>query len=276
MASREGGRKGCSIQGAGPSSAAAEKVHRAANKRFLNFILRSQASFLGGGNLPNSCEARWVYYDFSQLSAHNAYKLLVSTIVPRPIAWIVSQNAQGQLNCAPFSFFNVMAGDPPTMVVGIGSREQGGPKDSLRNILETGEFVVHLVNEEMARSMNVTATPFAYGVSEVEKAGLSTAPSLQVKPPRLAASPVAFECQLIQTVPISESNTIVIARALACHIEERYLLDAEKCYVNTPELKLIGRMHGAGWYATTQELFQMDRYTVDQWESSQESSSSSG
>lgn len=207
-----------------------------------------------------------MHYDFSQLSARDAYKLVVSTIVPRPIAWIVSQNTQGVLNCAPFSFFNAMAGDPPTLVIGIGSREGGGPKDSLRNIQETGQFVVNLVNQEMARSMNVTATPFAYGVSEVEKAGLTTAASLKIKPPRLAASPVAFECELIQTVAASETNTIVIARALACHIEDRYMLDTEKCYVNTPELKLIGRMHGAGWYTSTQELFQMDRYTVADWE----------
>lgn len=223
---------------------------------------------MGGGNLPNDCEASWVHYDFSQISGRNAYKLVVSTIVPRPIAWIVSQSQQGQLNAAPFSFFNVMAGDPPTLVVGIGSRDEGGPKDSLRNIQATGQFVINLVNEEMAGAMNVTATPFAYGVSELEKADLATAPSLKVKPPRLATSPVAFECELIQTVPVSETNTIVIARALACHIQDRYLLDAEKCYVNTPELKLIGRMHGAGWYTRTHELFQMDRFSVAQWESS--------
>lgn len=211
-------------------------------------------------------------YDLSQMTGRNAYKLLVSTIVPRPIAWIVSQNAQEQINAAPFSFFNAMAGDPPTVVVGIGSREEGGPKDSLRNIQETGQFVINLVNEEMAQQMNVTATPFAYGVNELEKAGLSTVPSTQVKPPRLAASPVSFECELVQTVPVSESNTIVIARALVCHIEDRYLLDAEKCYVNTPELKLIGRMHGAGWYSKTRELFQIDRYTVAEWEAQSSSS----
>ena len=144
----------------------------------LNFILRSQASVPRGGNLPKGCEADSMHYDFSKLSGRNAYKLVVSTVVPRPIAWIVSQNALGQLNAAPFSFFNAMAGDPPTLVVGIGSRDEGGPKDSLRNIRETGQFVINLVNEEMARSMNVTATPFACGVNELEKAGLSSQPSL--------------------------------------------------------------------------------------------------
>lgn len=210
-----------------------------------------------------------MHYDFSQLSGRNAYKLLVSTIVPRPIAWIVSQNAQGQVNAAPFSFFNAMAGDPPTLVIGIGSRDEGGPKDTLRNIQETGQFVINLVNQEMAQAMNVTATPFASGVNELEKAGLNSLPSLQVKPPRIATSPVAFECELVQTVLLSDTNTLVIARALACHIDDRYLLDADKCYVNTPELKLIGRMHGAGWYTNTQDLFQVDRFTVAQWEASQ-------
>lgn len=210
-----------------------------------------------------------MHYDFSQLSGRNAYKLLVSTIVPRPIAWIVSQNAQGQVNAAPFSFFNAMADDPPTLVIGIGSRDEGGPKDTLRNIQETGQFVINLVNQEMAQAMNVTATPFACGVNELEKAGLNSLPSLQVKPPRIATSPVAFECELVQTVLLSDTNTLVIARALACHIDDRYLLDAAKCYVNTPELKLIGRMHGAGWYTNTQDLFQVDRFTVAQWEASQ-------
>lgn len=205
-------------------------------------------------------------YDFSQISARNAYKLVVSTIVPRPIAWIVTQNSDGQLNAAPFSFFNAMAGDPPTLVVGIGSREEGGPKDTLRNIQKTRQFVINLVNEEMARAMNVTATPFEYGVNELEKAGLSSQPSLKVTPPRIAESPVSFECELVQIVPVSDTNTIVIARGLACHIQDRYLLDADKCYVNTPELKLIGRMHGAGWYSKTDELFQMERYTVAEWE----------
>ncbi|MBN9416118.1 MAG: flavin reductase family protein [Candidatus Eremiobacteraeota bacterium] len=205
-------------------------------------------------------------YDFSQITGRDAYKLVVSTIVPRPIAWVTSQNTQGQLNVAPFSFFNAMAGDPPTLVLGIGSREEGGPKDTLRNILETGQFVVNLVNEELAKQMNITATPFSYGVSEAEKAALATTPSSQVRPPRLAASPVSFECELSQTVAVSETSTIVIARALACHIDDRYMLNAEKYYVNTPELKLVGRIHGAGWYTTTHELFQMERYTVAQWE----------
>ena len=208
-----------------------------------------------------------MHYDFAQMSAKDSYKLVVSTIVPRPIAWVVSQDGEGHLNAAPYSFFNAISGTPPVLVLGIGSRDEGGHKDTLRNILQTRQFVINLVNQDLARQMNVTATAFAYGVNELEKAGVRTTPSVHVSPPRIAASTVAFECELMQSIPLSETNTLVIGRALACHIEDRYMLDTEKCYVNTPELKLVGRMHGAGWYTSTQELFQIDRYTVEQFES---------
>lgn len=210
-------------------------------------------------------------YDFTQLSAKDTYKLVVSTIVPRPIAWVTSQNAAGLVNAAPFSFFNAMSGQPPILVLGIGQREEGGPKDTLRNIQETGQFVINLVNEKLARAMNVTATPFAYGINELEQAELRTAPCQMVKPPRILDSPVAFECERLQTIDVCEANTIVIGRALAMHIQDEYLLDPDKHYVNTPALELVGRMHGAGWYTKTHELFQIDRYTVESWEASRES-----
>ncbi len=215
-----------------------------------------------------------MFYDFADLAPKDTYKLVVSTVVPRPIAWVTSQSSQGALNAAPYSFFNAMSGQPPILVLGIGNRDEGGPKDTLRNIEETGQFVINLVNQELARAMNVTATAFAYGVNELEKARLETTPSQRVKPPRITLSPVSFECELIQTVSTGSANTIVVARALAMHIQDRYLLDPAKHYVNTPELKLVGRMHGAGWYTTTSELFQMDRYTVESWENSDQTGNS--
>ncbi|MBS2035306.1 flavin reductase family protein [bacterium] len=209
-------------------------------------------------------------YEFAGMSAKDTYKLVVSTIVPRPIAWVTTQNSQGQLNAAPYSFFNAMSGQPPILVLGIGNRENGEPKDTLKNIQETGQFVINLVNQELASAMNVTATPFPYGINELEQAGLTTSPAQLVKPPKITESPVAFECELLQTVRVCEANTIVIGRALAMHIQDRYLLDAAKHYVNTPELKLIGRMHGAGWYTNTSELFQIERYTVESWEAAKD------
>ena len=96
-------------------------------------------------------------FDFAEIDAKDRYKLLVSTITPRPIAWVVTQNSGGVLNAAPFSFFNAFAGDPPVVGIGMGSRKPGRPKDSRVNIEETGQFVVNLVSEENAEAMNVTA-----------------------------------------------------------------------------------------------------------------------
>src|SRR5271157_87846 len=116
-------------------------------------------------------------FDFATIAARERYKLLISTVVPRPIAWIVSQDLNGQLNAAPFSFFNAFAGDPPVVGVGIGSHDPGRTKDTRRNIRDTRQFVVNLVSEETAQAMNVTAIEFDAGVNELAQAGLTTLPS---------------------------------------------------------------------------------------------------
>src|SRR5215475_14619517 len=132
-------------------------------------------------------------FDIAGLSGSERYKLLVATITPRPIAWVVSQNAAGRLNAAPFSFFNAFSGEPPVVGIGVSSHEPGRPKDTRRNIRETGEFVVNLVSEEAAGAMTITAIEFEAGVDELAQAGLKTLPSVRVKPPRIAISPVAME-----------------------------------------------------------------------------------
>ncbi|HVA94886.1 MAG TPA: flavin reductase family protein [Candidatus Dormibacteraeota bacterium] len=203
-------------------------------------------------------------FDFSKLSAKQCYKLLVSTVTPRPIAWVVSQDANGEVNAAPFSFFNAFAGDPPVVGVGMGSHVPGRPKDSRANIQETRQFVVNLVSEENAEKMNITSIGFDRGVDEMREAGLTPLPSICVKPPRIAESPVALECELMQIVDLGESG-LVLGRVVAMHVRDDLVLDAEKCYIDTPNLKLIGRMHGTGWYARTSDLFEVPRIPVDQW-----------
>ena len=203
-------------------------------------------------------------FDFSAIPARERYKLLVSTVTPRPIAWIVSQDAQGLNNAAPFSFFNAFAGDPPVVGIGIGSRKPGQAKDSRANIRETGQFVVNLVSEKNAEKMNITAIEFEPGVDELVQAGLTTLPSVRVKPPRIAESPVAMECELIQIVDLGETG-LVLGRVVAMHVHDEFVLDVSKNYIDTPKLKLIGRMHGTGWYARTSDLFEMPRIPVDAW-----------
>jgi flavin reductase (DIM6/NTAB) family NADH-FMN oxidoreductase RutF len=204
-------------------------------------------------------------FDFAELPPRERYKLLVSTITPRPIAWIVSQSAAGRLNAAPFSFFNAFAGNPPVVGIGIGSHEPGRPKDTRANILETKQFVVNLVSEQVAEAMNITAIEFPREVEELKQAGLTTAPSLHVKPPRIAESPVAFECELLQIVELGSDSGLVLGKVLAMHVRDEFVLDERKHYIDTPNLKLIGRMHGTGWYARTSDLFEMPRIPLKEW-----------
>jgi flavin reductase (DIM6/NTAB) family NADH-FMN oxidoreductase RutF len=204
-------------------------------------------------------------FDFATISARDRYKLMVSTIVPRPIAWVLTQDLQGQLNAAPFSFFNGFAGDPPVVGIGIGSHDAGRPKDTRQNIRDTGQFVVNLVSEELRERMNVTAIEFERGVSEPHEAGLATVASVRVKPPRIADSPVSMECELMQIVELGEDSGLVLGRILAMHVRDEAVIDPVKYRIDTPQLKLIGRMHGAGWYARTSDLFEMERIPRDAW-----------
>jgi flavin reductase (DIM6/NTAB) family NADH-FMN oxidoreductase RutF len=204
-------------------------------------------------------------FDFATIDARERYKLMVSTIVPRPIAWVVTQDLQGQLNAAPFSFFNALAGDPPVVGIGIGSHDPGRPKDTRRNIRDTGQFVVNLVSEETRERMNITAIEFEHEVSEAHEAGLTTVPSVFVKPPRITESPVSMECELIQIVELGKESGLVLGRILAMHVRDEFVIDPVKHHIDTPRLGLIGRMHGAGWYARTSDLFEMKRIPRDAW-----------
>ena len=215
-------------------------------------------------------------FDFTEIPPAECYKLLVSTVTPRPIAWVVSQNASGRLNAAPFSFFNAFSGDPPVIGIGIGSRNPPTPKDTRVNIRETGQFVVNLVSEENAEAMNITAIEFEPGVNELEKAGLTTAPSVRVKPPRIAESPVSMECELMQIVDLGPDNALVLGRVVAMHVRDDAVIDAAKHYIDTPKLKLIARMHGRGWYARTSDLFLMPRIPLEKWKEGEAAEIASG
>jgi len=204
-------------------------------------------------------------FDFAELPARERYKLLVSTVTPRPIAWVVSQDRCGILNAAPFSFFNAFSGDPPIVGVGIGSHVPPEPKDTRANIRETGEFVVNLVSEDVAQAMNITAIEFDRSVSELDKAGLTTLPSVRVKPPRIAQSPVSLECRLIQIVDLGPNDGLVLGQVLAMHIRDDAVIDPARNYIDTPKLKLIGRMHGTSWYVRTTDLFEMPRISLKKW-----------
>jgi flavin reductase (DIM6/NTAB) family NADH-FMN oxidoreductase RutF len=204
-------------------------------------------------------------FDLTELSPTNQYKLLTATIVPRPIAWVVSQDAAGRLNAAPFSFFNVFGAGPPIIAIGIGARQPGDPKDTAANIRATGEFVVNLVGHANAEAMNITAIEFGAGVDELAQAGLTTLPSVKVAPPRIAQSPVSLECRRHSVIEFGPDRALLIGEVVAMHVRDDAVLDAQRCHIDTPKLDLIGRTHGAGWYARTTEQFDMPRIPAGSW-----------
>jgi flavin reductase (DIM6/NTAB) family NADH-FMN oxidoreductase RutF len=204
-------------------------------------------------------------FDFEKLDPQDCYKLVVSSVVPRPIAWVVTQDEAGLVNAAPYSFFNAFSDNPVVVGFGAGPKAPGALKDTAANIRATGEFVVNLVPESAVHGMNVTAIDFEHGVDEIAEAGLNKVASAKIRPPRIAESPVALECVTFQLVPAGR-HTIVLGRVVAVHIQDDCVLDPVKCYVDTPKLGLIGRMHGRGWYTRTTDRFEVPRLTVADWE----------
>lgn len=198
-------------------------------------------------------------FDFEKLAADERYKLLSSTIVPRPIAWITTLSANGVRNAAPFSFFNAMGNEPPLLAVGIQGNDDRSVKDTARNILETQEFVVNLVTESIAGAMNLTSISAPFDVDELVLANLEAIASIKVAPPRIAASPVAFECRLHTPLRFPSGQFVVIGEVVQAHIDDGFVLDAQKFYVDTPKLGPIGRVHGRGLYVRTDETFKIDR-----------------
>lgn len=201
-----------------------------------------------------------MYFDLSTLGEGIAYKLMTATVTPRPIAWVVSQDATGGINAAPFSFFNLLGDKPPTLVLGLTSKADGRLKHTARNILETRDFVVNLVPASLLDAMNLTAIDAPDGISELSLAGLTPAASSQIAPPRIAESPVAFECRLAHSIETGPGQYALIATILAMHIEDSVILDAARGHIDAPALDLIARSFGAE-YLRPGERLQRDRPT---------------
>ena len=198
-------------------------------------------------------------FDLRTLSRADTYKLLASTILPRPIAWITTLDDEGKPNAAPFSFFNVVSANPPLIVVGFSAAPDREGKDTLSNIRRTGELVVNLVPRELAEAMNITATDAPRGTDELAVAGLATVASVQVKPPRIAGSPVSLECRLFQLIEPGGSSTIMLATVVELHVRHDAFEDEARLHIDPSQMRLIGRMHGGGGYTTTDGFFEVPR-----------------
>lgn len=205
-------------------------------------------------------------FDMDKLDLSRSYKLLSSTVVPRPIAWVVSQNLNGVVNAAPYSLFNFFGGHPPVVCIGMG-RPKGRDKDSLSNIRATEEFVINMVPASLAQAMITTSVAFPTEVNELDMAGLETLPCSKISGRRIKQSPVALECRLQQVIDVQPSSVIVMATVQAMHIEDEHVTDVERCYIDGSRFDLIGRMESPGWYTNTGNRFLMNQPTVKEWES---------
>ena len=197
--------------------------------------------------------------DFTSLKPRDAYAWMISTIMPRPIAWVSTISVEGKTNLAPFSFFQGVTANPPTlMFVPVNTRD-GAKKDTVRNIEQNGEFVVNLVSFALAEQMNATSTMLPYGESEFETFGIDSVASERIRPPRVAAAPVAFECTLDRFVHIGEgplAANVVFGRIEIVHLADDVLTTNGK--PDPEKLDLIGRM-GGETFARTRERFDMVR-----------------
>lgn len=196
------------------------------------------------------------------MPAQTAYNLLTATVTPRPIAWVTTRSSKGTVNAAPFSFFNVMGHEPPTVAIGLMRQPNGEFKDTAANILETGEFVVSLVPETLISQMNQTCANYPADVDELAQAGLTALPAKHVRAPLIEGSPVAFECVSQASIVTGPRQVLVIGRVLAAHIQDDRVLDAQQGFIDTLNLGLVSRMHGGGWYARATDVFQLQRPTT--------------
>jgi flavin reductase (DIM6/NTAB) family NADH-FMN oxidoreductase RutF len=194
------------------------------------------------------------------LSRQSIYKILIGSVVPRPIGWISTVDQAGHPNLAPFSFFNVVCPKPPTVLFCPMIRgTDGNTKDTLNNVKVTGEFVVNIVTEELVPAMIASSVEIASEVNEFELTGLETTPSVAVRPPRVAQSPIHFECKLTQIVEIGNNRgggSVVIGEIVHLHVDERVLLGEDK--IDLTALKPIGRLAGSAYVRVT-DLFEIDR-----------------
>lgn len=195
--------------------------------------------------------------DLETTYADRAYPILSSLITPRPIAWVTTLGEDGTVNAAPFSFFNILGASPPVVAFTPGDREDGTPKDTARNIRANREFVVNLVDEALAEAMNATAASLPHGVSELEAAGLATAPSSVIRVPRIAGAPASLECTEWGTLNIGD-NRIVIGLVKRVHVRDE-LFDVQTRRVRGELFHPIGRMASPNGYARTGDRFEMRR-----------------
>lgn len=201
-------------------------------------------------------------FDPAAMERIRVYKIVAGSVLPRPIGLISTVGSNGRPNLAPFSFFNALSSDPPYVAVSISKHiPDGRPKDTLRNILETGEFVANLVSEDIVRAQDLCAHEYPPETDEFEISGLTPAPSVRVRAPAVLQSRVNFECRLFQSIPLPKSSyTLIVGEVVHMRVAREVMGDNGR--VDVEKLAPVGRMVG-NTYCRTRDTFALDRNTFD-------------
>lgn len=201
-----------------------------------------------------------VQLDPAALSMKDKYKLLIGCVVPRPIAFVSTQSRGGQTNVAPYSFFNAVSADPPCVMFSCTARSSDGQKkDTLRNIEETGEFVINVVTEDIVAGVNQASAEYATDISEFDAAEFTPVPSRRVRPPRVKESPINLECELYKLVPVGKggpgSSTIIIGEIVYFNVREDVYSDGK---ILLDKVQPVSRLAGSS-YAPVHDAFDIPR-----------------
>jgi flavin reductase (DIM6/NTAB) family NADH-FMN oxidoreductase RutF len=203
------------------------------------------------------------HFDFAKLSGRDKYKLIIGTVIPRPIALVTTVDENGIVNAAPFSFFNALSGDPAIVAIGVENKANIDLKDTGRNIRLTEQFTVNIVDDAMVEAMNTCAVAFPPDVDELEMAGLTAVPGVHVRCPRILQSPAALECKRYLTLAVGKSREIILGEVLAAFIRSDSV-DPESKHIDQVRMKAVGRMGGHD-YASTKEQFTLPTPSLEDW-----------
>ena len=202
-------------------------------------------------------------FDFAALTEREKYKLLIGTVIPRPIALVTTLGTDSRPNAGPFSFFNVLTHEPPIVAIGVENYADMRFKDTAKNIRETGEFTVHICDDAMVEQMEICAIKFGPEVNELEQAGLHTVPGVAVRSPRILEAPAALECRRFMTLELGPARQIILGQVIALYVRSD-AVDPVSHHIDQKKMDAVGRM-GGHTYTRTRDQFDMVTQTPAAW-----------
>ena len=198
--------------------------------------------------------------EMSTLAPSQVYHLLTQTIIPRPIAWVLTESGSENYNLAPFSYFTAISSQPPLLMFSVGSKPNGEIKDTVRNVLETGQMVIHIANVDFAEAVAQSAATLPHGESEVEASNLELCPMEEFELPRVKDCPIAFGCKLYEIKEIGDSpQHLVFAEIEHVYIDPKMIVDRDdRLHIDTMKVNPLCRL-GGNKYAVLEKTFSVAR-----------------